>query len=148
MNIYMSKGNLDSDKLRMSGYLLLALSCFVDKSTTKMARTDISSVYMKKAIEYIEFNYTGKLGVQDIADYIGISRSRLYRIFMSTYGKSPMEIILEYRIRMACQLLKHSNLSIGAVAYSVGFEDNLYFSRAFKKMKGISPREFIKKTRE
>lgn len=148
MKIYMSKGNLDSDKLRMSGYLLLALSCFVDKSTNQKARNDIASIYIKKAIEYIEFNYTGKMGVQDIADYIGISRSRLYRIFMNTYSKSPMEIILDYRIRIACQLLKDSNLSISAVAYSVGFEDNLYFSRAFKKIKGVSPREFIKKIQE
>lgn len=148
MKIYLSKGNLDSDKLKMSGYLFLALSFFVHNTSAKKNRTDTASIYIKKAIEYIEFNYAQKLSVQEIADYIGISRSRLYRVFMETYNKSPMDIILEYRIRLACELLKHSQLSISAVGYSVGFEDNLYFSRAFKKMKGVSPREYIKKARE
>jgi len=131
----------------MSGYLLLALSYFVASSTSQRTRTDISSVYTKKAIEYIEYNYAQKLCVQDIANYIGISRSQLYRVFIDTYGKSPMNIILDYRIQIACGLLKHSSLSISAVGYSVGFEDSLYFSRAFKKIKGISPRQYIKMVR-
>lgn len=144
MKIYEVKGNLDSDKLRMSGYLLLALSLFIDPTDVKDARQDNSLTYIKKAVEYIEYNYAQKMNVQDIADYIGISRSQLYRVFMEVFHKSPINFILEYRIRMACELLKHSGLSIRAIAYSVGFEDNLYFSRAFKKIKGLSPCNYIK----
>lgn len=144
MDIYHTKGNSDSSIIKMSGYLMLALSYLIEKSTHKKLRHNSSNEYTKKALEYIEYHYTEKLTVQDIADYIGISRSQLYRVFMELYQKSPMDIILEYRIRMACQLLKTSKLSIGSVGYSVGFEDNLYFSRAFKKVMGISPREYIR----
>lgn len=144
MEIYDSKGNDDSSKLKMAGYLTLALSLLVEKASYIKERHESSNEYTKKAMEYIEFNYAEKLTVQDIADYIGISRSQLYRVFMEMYQKSTMQIILEYRIRMACQLLKNSSLSIGSVGYSVGFEDNLYFSRAFKKVMGISPREYIR----
>jgi AraC-like DNA-binding protein len=144
MDIYHTKGNSDSSIIKMSGYLMLALSYLIEKSTHKKLRHNSSNEYTKKALEYIEYHYTEKLMVQDIADYIGISRSQLYRVFMELYQKSPMDIILEYRIRMACQLLKTSKLSIGSVGYSVGFEDNLYFSRAFKKVMGLSPREYIR----
>ncbi len=143
MDIYRFQGNNDSSKLKMAGYLMLALSLLVEKATHIKERHESSIEYTKKAMEYIEYNYTENLSVQDIADYIGISRSQLYRVFMEVYQKSPMQIILEYRIRIACQLLKTSRLSIGSIGYSVGFEDNLYFSRAFKKIKGISPREYI-----
>lgn len=144
MDIYHTKGNSDSSIIKMSGYLMLALSYLIEKSTHKKLRQNSSIEYTKKALEYIEYHYTEKLMVQDISDYIGISRSQLYRVFMELYQKSPMDIILEYRIRMACQLLKTSKLSIGSVGYSVGFEDNLYFSRAFKKVMGLSPREYIR----
>ena len=57
-------------------------------------------------------------------------------------GKSPKEYLTEYRIKQACRLLKETDLSISAIAYSVGFENNLYFSKAFKKQKGLSPSEY------
>lgn len=144
MDIYKSQGIHDSAKIKMSGYLLLGLSLLVEQAKQTKGRQDITNVYTIKAMEYIEYNYAGKLSVQDIADYIGISRSQLYRVFMDTYQKSPIQMILEFRIRMACELLKNSKLSIGSVGFSVGFEDNLYFSRAFRKVMGISPREYIK----
>jgi AraC-like DNA-binding protein len=144
MDIYKSQGNDDSAKIKMSGYLMLGLSLLVENANQTKVRQDMSNVYTKKAMEFIEYNYAEKMSVQVIADYIGISRSQLYRVFKETYEKSPIQIILEYRIRMACELLKNSQLSIGSVGYSVGFEDNLYFSRAFHKVMGISPREYIK----
>lgn len=144
MDIYKSQGIHDSAKIKMSGYLLLGLSLLVEQAKQTKGRQDITNVYTIKAMEYIEYNHAGKLSVQDIADYIGISRSQLYRVFMDTYQKSPIQMILEFRIRMACELLKNSKLSIGSVGFSVGFEDNLYFSRAFRKVMGISPREYIK----
>lgn len=141
--IYNAKGNSDSAKTKMAGYLLLALSLLVEHAAVK-ERKDTAAVYTQKAFEYIEYNYAEELTVQGIADYIGISRSQLYRVFKKYYHKSPEEYILEYRIEQACRLLKHSDLSIGAVGYSVGFNDNLYFSKAFKKIKGMAPRAFVR----
>ncbi|MFT4146522.1 MAG: AraC family transcriptional regulator [Mobilitalea sp.] len=142
MNIYNAKGNSTSSKIIMSGYLMLALSLLVQNSSHTKQHYHSTNTYLHKATEYIEFNYAQELTVQGIADYIGISRSQLYRVFMEHYKLSPEQFILEFRIKHACQLLKDSNLSIGSVGYSVGFNDNLYFSKAFKKIKGISPREY------
>lgn len=148
MNIYHSKGNSDSAKINMLGYLMLALSLLVEKASPTKRQHNSSTTYLQKATEYIEYNYTQELTVQGVADYIGISRSQLYRVFKEHYNKPPEQFILEYRIKQACQLLKNSNLSIGSVGYSVGFNDNLYFSKAFKKVKGISPREYMHRSAE
>lgn len=148
MEIYNAKGNQASSKIKMSGYLMLALSMLVDKATsTKLQNTSVA-LYIQKAAEYIAYNYSQKMTVHDMAEYIGISRSQLYRVFMESYQKSPEKFILEYRIGQACQLLKNSQLSIGSIGYSVGFEDSLYFSRAFKKIKGISPREYVRQMKD
>lgn len=144
MDIYNGQGNREADKIKMAGYLMLALSLLVLNTSNKKVRHTTSREYFQKALEYIEYNYTQKLTVMDLANYIGLSRSRLYRIFMEYYEKSPMEYILEYRINVACQLLKTTELSISSVGYSVGFDDSLYFSRVFKKVKGISPREYVR----
>ena len=80
-------------------------------------------------------------GLERIASYVGISRSHLFRSFQNYMNRSPKEYLTEYRIKQACRLLRETDLSVSAIAYSVGFENNLYFSKAFRKQKGESPSE-------
>ena len=82
--------------------------------------------------------------MEDIAYYVGISRSHLFRSFQHYMSRSPKEYLTEYRIKQACHLLRETDLSVSAIAYSVGFENNLYFSKAFRKQKGLSPSEYRK----
>ena len=73
---------------------------------------------------------------------MGLSRSHLFRSFEKVMEKSPKEYLTNFRIKQACNLLKTSDLSITAIANSVGFENNLYFSKAFHKVKGVSPKVY------
>ena len=69
---------------------------------------------------------------------------------MSNVGQSPIDYLTGYRISEACSLLKNTGLSIAEIAVSVGFFDQFYFSRVFKKVKGVSPASTLprwKKTR-
>ena len=97
---------------------------------------------MQKAIAYISANYSYPITVEDIAGYVGLSRSHLFRSFEKVMEKSPKEYLTSFRIKQACNLLEHSDLSITAIANSVGFENNLYFSKAFHKAKGMSPKNY------
>lgn len=54
----------------------------------------------------------------------------------------PNEYLTRYRINKAAALLKCNNLSVGEAAYSTGFSDQLYFSRVFKKYKGVPPSRY------
>ena len=78
----------------------------------------------------------------DVAAFVGIDRSHLYTVFKQTLGVSPKEYLTEYRLRRACALLLEPALSVTAVANSVGFENNLYFSKVFRKRTGLSPSEY------
>ena len=61
---------------------------------------------------YVQFNYSHDISVDDIAKAVGVSRSHLYRVFMSNVGQSPIDYLTHYRISEACSLLKNSTLSI------------------------------------
>ena len=89
--------------------------------------------------QYIQFNYSHDISIDDVAKSVGVSRSHLYRVFMLNVGKSPIDYLTEYRINEACKLLRAGNLSIAEVAISVGFFDQFYFSRVFKRAKGCRP---------
>lgn len=91
------------------------------------------------AIKYIQFNYSHDISVDDIAKAVGVSRSHLYRVFMSNVGQSPIDYLTDYRISEACYLLKNSNLSIAEIAVSVGFFDQFYFSAYSKRSKEYLP---------
>jgi AraC-like DNA-binding protein len=68
-----------------------------------------------------------------------MSKSTLIRRLKSLTDKSPVEILSEYRLNKAKKRLENSSESVSEVAYQVGFNDPLYFSRKFKEAFGISP---------
>lgn len=140
--IYMAKGSTYESAVAMTGELYSLLAVFMHYSDRKEPDRDVQLSYVEKAESYIETNYSYAITVEDIAAYVGISRSHLFRSFQTYMRKSPKEYLTGYRIKQACHLLKDTDLSVSAIAYSVGFENNLYFSKAFKKQKGISPTDY------
>lgn len=99
--------------------------------------------YIDKAIEYIKDNYwKSKFNVTSIVNYINIDRSYLFRLFKKTTGMSMVNYLTELRIQKACNFLSMTDLSIKSVAYSVGYEDPLYFSRIFRKIMLVSPSDY------
>ena len=83
-----------------------------------------------------------------MADYVGITRSYLYTIFMKSFGVSPQEYLSNYRITRASELLTITDLTVEMVAASCGYDDPLVFSKAFKKIKGLPPTKFRKEDRK
>ena len=98
--------------------------------------------YVEEALTYLESNYAYDVSVQDLADSIGLNRSYLHRLFKSATGSSVQEYLLDLRIRKACSLLKSTDLPVAIISLSVGYEDTLYFSRLFKRKKGVSPSRY------
>ena len=144
MHIYDARGTEFENALEMTGRLYTTLALFVSAATSKPPQNSANS-YVQKGIEYISANYSYPITVEDIASYIGLSRSHLFRSFQSILGVSPKEYLTDFRIKQACYLLKHSSLSITAIAGSIGFDNSLYFSKTFHKIKGLSPKEYRSK---
>lgn len=141
LHIYEARGNEFQNAVEMTGRLYTALALFM-KHSPHTEQQDSANSYVQKGIEFISANYSYPITVEDIADYVGVSRSHLFRSFESVLQQSPKEYLTSFRMKQACYLLEHSTLSITAIANSVGFENSLYFSKSFRKMKGISPRSY------
>ena len=102
------------------------------------------SVYVKKAANYIQNNYDRGTGVAEIADYTGVSRSYLYKVFSKNLGVSPKEFLTRLRLVRSRELLELTELSVEGVAMSCGYQDALVFSKAFKQETGMPPSHYRK----
>ena len=141
LHIYEARGNEFKHAVEMTGRLYTALALFMHSATQTNVHTSVNQ-YVQKGIEFIAANYSYPISIEDIAAYVGLSRSHLFRSFTQVLGQSPKEYLTGVLITQACYLLEHSELSITAIAISVGFDNSLYFSKTFHKSKGVSPREY------
>ena len=137
LEIYKARGSDWPSAVRMAGYLQAALGLLMERESSEGG--DTSANYAHQGAIFLQQNYSRPIGVEELARQVGVSRSHLYRAFQRELGMSPSAYLTRFRIQRACQLLRHSKLSVSAVAASVGYEDPLYFSRAFKRETGLSP---------
>lgn len=147
MHIYDARGNKFEHAVEMTGRLYTTLALFLH-GAQKTETPNSANTYVQKSIEYISANYSYPITVEDIAAYVGLSRSHLFRSFENVMKQSPKEYLTDFRMKQACYLLEHSNLSITAIANSVGFDNGLYFSRTFHKKRGMAPKEYRQKLKK
>lgn len=139
--IYEARGADFNHAVRMTGELYTALSLLMRDDPSHRAE-DVATQYVQKAATYIAHHYAYPITVLDVASYVGIDRSHLYTVFKQVLGVSPKDYLTDFRIRKACTLLREPELSITAAANSVGFENNLYFSKVFRKRMGVTPSQY------
>jgi AraC family transcriptional regulator, arabinose operon regulatory protein len=96
------------------------------------------------ALERIHKHYDGKLVVSDLASLCHLSISRFYTLFHRHTGLSPQQYIIDLRLRKACELMRHTHLNIRQISSLCGFEDQLYFSKLFKKHMAATPSDWQK----
>jgi len=102
-------------------------------------RDRMSLQLVERVREFVANNYAGALTREQIAAELGVSPAYVSRVFRQQCGMALWDYVNEYRIARACELLKHSDLTVTEVAFTVGFNDAAYFSRAFRKETGQSP---------
>ncbi len=136
--------NPDSSPFHLIGHLYLYLDYLVRSAAgLKIASgSKLRDFYIHEALEYIEHNFQNNISVESIAEVCGLNRSYFGKIFREAVGKTPQDFLLSYRMTKAAELLKLTQLSIGDVSQAVGYENQLHFSRAFKNIYGMSPREW------
>ena len=72
----------------------------------------------------------------------GISSSHFFALFKSATGYAPKEFFIRMRMQHACQMLTARTASVKEVAIALGYDDQFYFSRLFKSVIGIAPRDY------
>ncbi|MDF2567910.1 MAG: hypothetical protein K0R90_1366 [Oscillospiraceae bacterium] len=131
-----NQGSQNSKQLALIGNLYLFLSLISNPPTEKQ------DSYVHKITEYIHYHYSYPITVSQIAQYVGLNRSYMCKIFKKELGVSPQEYLINFRISKAKHLLKETNLNVSEVAFSCGFKDISHFSYIFKKRVGQAPAYF------
>ena len=103
-----------------------------------------SHQYCEKAIWFMEGRFDRDVSIQETADFVGLSRSHLYRVMMAEYGCAPKEMLMRIRMRRAEQLLRETSLTLDDIALRVGLRTGAQLGAAFRAAYGTSPGQYRK----
>ncbi len=139
---YLLKPVRSSDILQMVNRVADELFGASEKAEIQPAEEKNHLVELAK--EYVEEHYYENLMLADVAQKVGISAGYLSTLFQKQLSKGFIDYLNEIRIEHACTYLQQNYLKTYEIAYKVGFKDEKYFSKVFKKVKGQSPSEYRK----
>jgi len=103
------------------------------------ARLGVQNPKVLSIIEFMEANISEPLQLIEIADYVGLSRRQIERLFQQSMGRSPARYYLEIRLDRARHLLMQSTMAVVDVAIACGFVSASHFSKCYREMYNKSP---------
>ena len=109
--------------------------------------TQADTPFLKKIQDYVAENYASAVNASDMAAFFHMSRTGFAAVFKKATGTSPKQYLDTYRMEAAKHLLDTTSLLIETIAEQCGFRDTSSFTRAFKRLNGISPFAFRRRSR-
>ncbi len=128
-----------NEKLGTLLTLLMEQPWHPESITVSRKRLELTAVK-----EYLDEHYMEKIALDDLSEHFFINKFYLSKIFKETYGTTVNNYLISKRITRAKQLLRFTNMTVDEIGVAVGMTDANYFSRMFRKVEGISPREYRK----
>lgn len=149
---YISKPfNFNLLKLRIRKFLEWTEKCHIafsqkmDVSPSDITITSLDEKLIEKAIKVVEEHMNDTdFSVEILGEFLGLSRSHLYKKLMVITGKGPADFIRTIRLKRGRQLLEKSQLQISEIAYEVGYNSPKRFTINFREEFGISPSEYLR----
>lgn len=123
-------------------YMLVELKRY-EELLNKFKKDNSNKKLIQKSIQYMKEHYKEDLAVISVAKEVGLSPNYFSHLFKQEIGKSFVNVMNEYKIEKAKQLLAQGELKIYEVADSLGFSDYRYFTQIFKKYVGCTPKEYM-----
>ncbi len=142
--LYREHGDCDLNTY-MQGVFYILMSYHKQEYLKSIEKRDVKSSYAQKAMAYMDEHYREALRIDQIAERLHISRKYLCSILSQQIGMSTKDYLLGRRAEVAADLLLHTDMTVAEIAAQVGYSDYTQFSRMFRKRKGCSPREFVKR---
>jgi AraC-like DNA-binding protein len=136
----------DASSPHQIGHLYLFIDLLMKSSYyyKNMTTGSLKEFYIREAIGFIERNFANPITVEDIAQFCNLNRSYLGTLFKEKLKKSPQQFLIYYRMNQAAELLCFTDLSIGEIGKSVGYPNQLHFSRAFRNVYDVPPSQWRK----
>lgn len=141
--LYISQHSNESS-FHLIGHLYLALDYLTRSSFNRIAVKGgkLVDFYVREALSFVEQNFQNDITVEDISTFCNLNRSYFGKIFRDAVGTNPQDFLINYRMSKAAELLKLTELPIRDISNAVGYPNQLHFSRAFKNVYTISPRQY------
>lgn len=133
--------NKDPVNMLKAEYNLIGLILILAEKRRKKAVVSMDAV-----LHEMRRDVKRPFDVEQYASIVNLSVSRFNHLFKKEMGISPLNYYIKIRMETAKSLLIYTDMKIGRIAEHVGYDDLLYFSKAFKKYTGVSPTEFRLKT--
>jgi AraC-like DNA-binding protein len=125
--------------------LLQQLIIAIAQNTKKQSQNHSTSLKVEKIINYMHQKINEKVNLNELSDLVQLSPAYLSRSFKEITGYSMIEFFNKMKMDKAKELMLEGDIKIKEVAQTLGYTDEFYFSRIFKRMAGISPSEFQSK---
>lgn len=109
------------------------------ETTTGWKLLHVKNRTFKAILTYVDENYCRDISISSISKQFNVNGNYISQLFTKEVGTTFTQYLSKLRIDYACQLLTTTDLPINEIAEKTGYDDNFYFSRMFKRMKGISP---------
>ena len=138
--------NSEESNFQLIGHAYIFMD-YLTRSAENAGRVITSRLrefYIREAVAYIENNYQRDITIEELAGALRLNRSYFGKIFRLATGKSPQRFIMNYRMIKAAEMLIMTHKPINEIGASVGYENQMHFSRAFKNIYGVSPRDWRK----
>ena len=118
-----------------------------DKKDLGFSKRDLA--FLEKITKNIEKNLSNSnFGVEELSKEVGLSSSHFYRKLKQLTGQVPNVYLRNFRLQRAAELLASNNgFNVAEVMYQIGIESNSYFSTSFKKLHGVTPSEYSKRSK-
>ena len=107
---------------------------------------EASSFVVRAALSYMQAHCTEKLSLGDVADHVYVSQWHLSKLINKDTGQSFFDLLSSMRIERAKVLLATTNMKLSTIAMEIGYNEPNYFSHVFRKLEGITPKEYRNRT--
>lgn len=123
-------------------YCLEALILQLHEYTKQLKSVYSEQRYMEEALQYIEQNYYKDLNLAVISNYVSLNYSYFSHMFKEYTGQNFVDYVKQVRVKKAKQYLHHPTLKIFEISQKVGYKNPKQFTRVFREIEGVSPKEY------
>lgn len=146
MGILYDSGRAEDEILLQSMLLKLIYNLICREKNPSRASRESGSrkgEIIEQAVKFVEENLTSDLSLETVAAHFGFSPIHFHNTFKTSIGKTLHTYVEERRIKKAEHILVTTDETLAVIAYECGFSSQSYFSFAFKRKTGMTPREYV-----
>jgi AraC-like DNA-binding protein len=123
----------------LTNSILTELLILISQEKTERSASSAKEQIVRKVQEHILYNFRRNITIDELTEIAGVTPSYITALFKEVVGVTPIQYLHQIRIGTACNLLNNTQMTVGEVAEYLGYCDQSYFNRMFKKWMGTAP---------